>query len=290
MIDNFSKYDLFYVNGCSFTVGGGLEEPAIRNNSVLPKYKEIYGVDWENRTQINWAKRLSNIIGIKCINQATCGGSMERLVRMTYDFLQKNWSKKDKLFLILEYIEPSRADVFYTKEQEYYIVNSNWKGDGDDYIFSQATKEYFNPTIKDLENLELQSIFKDWHSNHYSFNENLLKNDKLILGLYSFCKLHNIKIYLMNRPPYTEFGKYILEEDIIKFTNHNADCSIVNWCTQNKLTITDEIGKYLYNWKDSHPGYFGHIAYAIELAKFLGWNEPIYSDELNRYKFNFTLI
>ena len=41
---NFSKYKFFYVNGCSYTEGGGLEEPSIRGDSVIPHYEKKYGV------------------------------------------------------------------------------------------------------------------------------------------------------------------------------------------------------------------------------------------------------
>jgi hypothetical protein len=38
---------------------------------------------------------------------------------------------------------------------------------------------------------------------------------------------------------------------------------------RNKLTITDELKGELTGYEDLHPGYFGHIEYAKELAKYL---------------------
>ena len=60
MLD-FSKYKFFYVNGCSFTEGGGLEEPKIRDKSLRPFYEKYYNVTWKNRLEVNWAGRLSQI-------------------------------------------------------------------------------------------------------------------------------------------------------------------------------------------------------------------------------------
>ena len=84
MID-FSKYKFFYVNGSSFTEGGGLEEPEIRTTSLIPIYEKEYGVTWKNRAEVNWGKRLSEIIGIPCINEAQSGAGPMRSIRMTYD-------------------------------------------------------------------------------------------------------------------------------------------------------------------------------------------------------------
>jgi hypothetical protein len=64
---DFSKYKLFYVNGSSNVVGGGLEEPEIRPDSFRPVYEKLYGVTWKNREEVNFAKRLSDIIGVKHI-------------------------------------------------------------------------------------------------------------------------------------------------------------------------------------------------------------------------------
>jgi hypothetical protein len=99
---DFSKYKFFYVNGTSHTEGGGLEEPAIRSKSVLPIYKKIHNVEWNNRTEINYGKRLEQILGIKCINEAISGGGLSRVVRTTYDFIFKHWDDRDNFFIILD--------------------------------------------------------------------------------------------------------------------------------------------------------------------------------------------
>lgn len=76
---NLSNYDFFYVNGCSYTEGGGLEEPAIKNNSCLPVYEKRYNVTWNSRKDVNYAQRLSEIIGIPHINHGRCGAGTDEL-------------------------------------------------------------------------------------------------------------------------------------------------------------------------------------------------------------------
>ena len=75
-------------------------EFAIRPKSVVEKYESYHNVTWKNRGEVNWGKRLSEIIGIDCINEAQSGGGPMRSIRMTYDFIHKNWDKKDKFFII----------------------------------------------------------------------------------------------------------------------------------------------------------------------------------------------
>jgi hypothetical protein len=47
MIKDFKKYKFFYVNGCSFTEGGGLEEQEIKINSVINEYQKRYHKTFE---------------------------------------------------------------------------------------------------------------------------------------------------------------------------------------------------------------------------------------------------
>jgi hypothetical protein len=265
MIKHFGKYKFFYVNGCSHTEGGGLEELSICLNSVIHIYKKLYGIDWKNRTEVNYGKRLEEIIGIKCINEALSGSGTDRVVRTTYDFIFKNWKDKDRFFIILEKPDSSRSDVFYTKTNKYYIVNSIHKKKSK-LEFLNATIEYYNK--KYPENIETLEVFENWFNNHYSFEEKLMQDEKSFVGLYSFCKLHFIKIYIMDANNFL-FNDCFEKEDIIKFSNNDDFDTIHNWCFNNKLTISDELNGLAH---DGHPGYFGHIEYAKKLSKFLGWD------------------
>lgn len=265
MIEDFSKYKFFYVNGCSFTEGGGLEEEEISENSVIPIYKKLYGIKWNSRNEVNYGKRLEEIIGIKCINDAKCGAGLDRVVRTTYDFIYKNWDDKDKFFIILEKPDASRSDVFYNKKNDYFIVNSDLKNKKD-FIFKNATIEYYNK--KYPKNDEDIKNFQMWFKNHYNFEQKVLQDEKLFIGLYSFCKLNSIKIFVMESNTIL-FRECFEKNDIIKFTDNNGFDTIDNWCFDNQMTIAQELHNLSNDW---HPGYFGHIEYAKLLSKFLGWN------------------
>lgn len=266
---DFSKYKFFYVNGTSHSEGGGLEEPSIRTKSILPIYKKIHNVEWNNRTEINYGKRLEQILGIKCINEATTGGGLSRVVRTTYDFIFKNWNDKDKFFIILEKPDASISEVFYTKTNKYYVVNSIYKKNRKKLEFENATREYFNK--KYLNDKNEQTQFKNWFDNHFDFEQNFLESEKEFIGLYSFCKLHSIKIFIM-QPNDFLFKECFDLNDIIKLPNENKYSSIREWCYDNGLSILHEINGYS---DDTHPGYFGHIEYAKQLAKYIGWKGDV---------------
>jgi len=276
---DFHNYKYFYTNGCSHTEGGGLEEESITNNSVIPFYEKNYNITWKNRKQVNFASRLSKIINIDCVNEAKCGGGPERVVRMTYEFIYKNWNDRDKFFIILEKPSSNRFEFMY--KSEYYIGNAQFEHEENNTKFSFATRDYFDKKIY-IEDKKNQDLFCSYHDNFFNHSENVKKSDFIFSGLYSFCKRNKIKIYMMMRNDFY-FNENYDNEDIIKFES-NEPSDIESFCKRNKLTITDETFGF-YN--DFHPGYFGHIEYAKKLARFLGWEGDM--SELPNYN-NFKNI
>ena len=265
---DLSKYKLFYVNGCSHVEGGGLEETAIRPVfSIQPLYEKKFGITWNNRKEINFATRLSEIIGIPCINEGRSGGSADRVVRMTYDFLFDNWERKDEMFLILEKPDPGRSDIWLNALKSYFIVNTYKHGISGELKVLKATREHWNSEYDSADWLERHK-FQAWFENHYNFDEKFKQDEKWFIGLYSFCKLNNIKVFVMMRNE-IYFDECFDKEDIIIFDGYKPNtCDIETWVQSNGMTINDELdGKV----DDQHPGYYGHIEYAKELAKFLGY-------------------
>lgn len=262
---DFNKYEFFYVNGSSHCEGGGLEESNIRGIGVHGLYKKIHNVTWKNREEVNFGYRLSKLINVECINEAKSGSGVQRIVRMTYDFIEKNWKNKDKFFIILDKPDPGRCDVFFNKTNNYYIVNSN-NTDGV-YSLAGATRDYFNPKILQ-EDLQYKDDFINWHKNHFNFEVNFKNDEYALVGLYSFCKFNNIKIFLMQKN-WLLLQEAFDDSDIIKFAADKEAYDIHSYCLRNKLTITDELKGELTDYEDLHPGYYGHIEYANELYKFL---------------------
>lgn len=274
---DLSKYKYFYVNGCSFTEGCGLEGPEKRDDSKISFYEHLYGVKWNDKREINYGTRLSQILNIPCYNDAVCGAGLDRMIRTTYEFIQNNWGDRDKFFIILEKIDPFRSDVYYAPEKKYYIVTSTHYKEQNKTHFQYAATRYYDKGVVE-EDKNKQDIFRSWFYNHYDMEEKYLQDERSFVGLYSFCKLNKIKIFVMS-PNTVYFPNTFDKDDIISFNGdykENYD-DPYNWCYRNKLTITDELEltkkeKMLF---DYHPGYFGHIEYAKKLAEFLGWRGDV---------------
>jgi hypothetical protein len=120
-----------------------------------------------------------------------------------------------------------------------------------------------------------------WFENHYDFEQKMIQDDKSFVGLYSFCKMNGIKVFVMSKTNF-HFMSCFEKGDVINFNEkyyYNKSYDINNWCRERKHTIQDEIPN---NSDDGHPGYFGHILYAQNLARFLGWTGDI---EINDIKY-----
>lgn len=270
---NLEKYKYFYLNGYSFCEGGGLEEPNIKDGSYLPIYEEKYGITWKNRGDVNFGKRLSDIIGIPCVNDSKSGTGVDTMVRKTYDFLYENWDDKDKIFLILEKIDPSRSEIYVNDIKDYFIVNTHYDDNIKEQVFEGATREYFNRSFKDYDKTQEDKL-RTWFKNHYNFEEKLKQDEKAFVGLYTFCKVNNIKVFIFG-----EFDYYFdiyQKEDIIKFGDYKT---VYQWIESKELTISDELGE---PGRDNHPGYYGHIECAKYIANFLGWSGAIKINETKK--------
>lgn len=261
---NYKGYELFYVNGCSHCQGGGLEEPTISGESILPIYERMYGIKWKDRAEVNFANRLSELIGIPYVNEAESGGGTDRVVRMAYNFILDNWEDRKKIFLILEKPDASRSEVFFNRTESYHIVNSWYDGVKETTEFSSATRAYFNKQLEREDSIH-NGYFSKWFGNHFNIKENWLKVEREFVGLYSFCKQNDISIKVMTGND-VYFKDCFNREDIIKFSESNHHYDIATWCHDKEKTIRDEIKGFS---NDGHPGYFGHIEYAKLLKKFL---------------------
>lgn len=270
---SYKGYELFYVNGSSYTFGGGLEDDKIwpESNGIRRGYKELYNISWEDTvSEVNYAARLSKLINIPCINEAACGGGTDRVVRMAYEFLENNWENRHKLFLFLEVCDHTRSEFYYNPWNNYFICNSEYiNNEQYQHSFLYSTTKY-SPNPEGIE--ELQLIFKDrfdkFH-NPYEFWKNVNRD---LIGLYSFCKLNGIAIKFMDATNFVFYRELVDDKD--KFINH------IHWyANDNKKFIYDEVPGYT---TDKHPGYFAHIEYAHMLKTWLDENLDPVGDQSNQ--------
>lgn len=254
------KFKLLYTNGSSHTKGGGLEEPKRRDDSCLPLYEKKYSVTWNDRDEINWPARLSNLMNVSLVNEAECGGGLMRIIRMTQDFIHKNWEHRDELLIILEMPGGIRGDFWFEPLSSYMILNSNFNTD-DNTIFVSSTREYYPlESSKIREEKSFEEYYKTYLYNFYNHDNELKNSFQNLMSLYSFCKYHNIEIVfqgILNEFRRMPNINIVENEDVFGE-------QIDEFARRKKMTIGDDV-----DYPDGHPGYYAHIEYANEMYEFL---------------------
>lgn len=243
-------YDFFYTNGSSHTKGGGFETRDVEgffHEEMKNYYETHYNVSWKSCDDVNYATRLSELIGIKVYNEAVQGGGLDRVIRKTYDFIDSNWSDRHRFFIILETPDASRIDLYYKPIKNYLIVNDDNNGS------LYGTTSYF-PKPKHVD--EYQDDMRLYCDKFYDHREHHISNERKLVGLYSFCKRENIAIKLMSG--FRHHSETYNQSDVLS-RNNTDEYDIIEWCIQNKKQIKHETN---FEVIDGHPGYFAHIEYA----------------------------
>lgn len=270
---SYKGYDFLYVNGSSHTAGGGFEthsEDGWFAEQMYLYYKKYYNITWKSYKDVNYAKRLSELLDIGLVNEAAQGGGLDRVVRLTYDFIESNWKKRHKFFIILETPDSSRLDLYYKPQKKYFICNSNAGA------VLNGTPHYF-PQPKNIESF--QPDFAFYHEKFYDHKEHHFSNERKLLGLYSFCKRENIAIKLMSGIRW--MYKCYNQKDVISKLD-TEDYDLIYWAMQNQKQIKHETNHEII---DGHPGYFAHIEYANIWKNWLEKNlEPAFIP--NKYQSN----
>jgi hypothetical protein len=111
--------DTLYVNGCSWTAGNELDEDPIfvenlakrgmtlhltENQSVVnvkDSNDTIVGIAAEFWNEFTWAKNLADKLNLNLINDSTGGGSNDRIVRTTVDYVRNLTPEQRSCTLII---------------------------------------------------------------------------------------------------------------------------------------------------------------------------------------------
>lgn len=257
----FKKFSKVYVNGCSHTAGHRL-----MNKEVIDLYVEKYGVDrWENERDVNYPKRLKNYFKIDLIDDSECGSGSPRLIRRTYEYINRiGINEAKKTLFIFSLNAPSHRLEYYCKKiDDYLIVNVQYNDDGSfNYInvvdkFSLTDRKY---NISFFQGEILEDV-KTWLTKYHDPIIYMNKIHDENVGLFSFLELHNLEYFfgfdagVPNRP-FNENRKINVDncQTIYEFVN------------KNNMTLHHELDE---NSEDFHPGYFGHLEYSKQLSNFL---------------------
>lgn len=259
---SYKGYEWFYVNGSSHTKGGGFETSDVGgwfSEDMQDYYLKHYNVTWKSCEEVSFASRLSKLLDIKVVNEAIQGGSLDRVIRKTYEFIESHWDERHKYFIILETPDASRLDLYYKPLKQHLIVNDDNNGS----LF--GTTSYFP---KQLGVDDIQDDFKFYAEKFYDLDRHHKDNERKLIGLYSFCKKEKIRLKLMSGFRLHNYYDAYDETDIISGLDSDK-FDLISWCIENKKQIKHETN---FEIIDGHPGYFAHIEYAQILKDWLDKN------------------
>jgi hypothetical protein len=242
-----------YINGGSQCIAAGF---------IWKDVKKIYGergVIIENHLEFSYPLFLSKKLNVDLVNEGSPGGSINRMIRTTYDFIFNN--KTDDTLIILE-IPPGWRDEFYSKELGRYVNMTI----GNILSPDDKTEVACGHNEKDL-----HKIHKDITNYFYNFIDydlELEKNMINLLGFLSYLKLNNIQYLLIDTG---DFHTYLFRKKLPSNYNfvwfHDRyPLAFWEWININKLTIEHETNG-LSN--DQHMGIEGNKLLAEKLYKII---------------------
>jgi hypothetical protein len=174
-----------YANGCSFTKAGGLDQLGIRK-----KYKKILNIDLnDDYIQYAYPNIVSKKLKVPIDNQAVSGGSVNRLIRKTYEYVYKNQSTISETLFILELPTMWRDEIY-----------SNYL----DRTMNITTGIIDSHSGIDKELLKnLQSYFYNFVNIEFDYKKTMNN----LLGLMYFLKYNNLNVILLDNANFEKFLK-----------------------------------------------------------------------------------
>jgi len=267
-----------YCNGCSHSAGGGLEIDRSLNNSMLVRdyYKQRYNVWWDSQLETTYIKYTSNILNCEFVNEAASGGGSERVVRMAYDFVKKNYKIKEKLFLVLEFPSLGRIDLYSKQLNDYIIaninfVNNNYNDDSMDNIY--GTRGYYiNEYNKD--NSYIINPLKSYYENFLSKKAEFLKVGRQINTFLAYLSYHKIKFIFFTGEFSTLIESQFKQNNLLKLKlGYNLFEDLHEFAIKTNSTIAEECELLT---TDLHPGYFSHQNFGNLLGDYIIKNYSIF--------------
>jgi hypothetical protein len=250
------KINKIFVTGGSHCIGGGF------NWTKTIEIYESLGINIDSRFDVTYPKIVGDYFNCNIIFEGEFGGSVNRMINKTYDYIFNN-DPKDTLF-ILE-IPPGWRDEFYSVELNRYVNMTI----GNILSPDDETDVACGNNINDL-----HRIHKDVTNYFYKFvdyDKDRKKWMNGIMGLLSYLKLNNLKYVLIDSG---DFQTYIRVNNLnegdynfLWFDNGNA---MNNWINDKNLTIKKETNG-LSN--DEQMGIKGHQLVAEKIIKYVEENK-----------------
>jgi len=238
------SFNTIYVNGCSFSCGGGFNW-----DSVKQSYKDRLNIEITNPFDFAYPTIVSNYFKSKIVNESIPGGSTNRLIRKTYEYIFKNLNNINETLFILE-LPPQWRDEFYSNilNRELNITHGLINHPDTDLT------ERANGNPKDDVD-KFYNEFINYFNNFLNLEFEEKKTTNNLIGLISFIKSKNLKYVIIDGFMFKhnlEINK--LNANEYQFCKFDDNYMMHSWFSENKLTISNELGIDI----DGHAGIEGN--------------------------------
>ena len=185
-----------YSNGSSLTAGGGLYEKGNKD-----EYKRLYNIEWDNEKDVTYPKYVADYFNLKLIHDAECGSGAPRLVRRTYEYIEKvGLDKAKETLFTFEITDPiHRIDLFCKEINDHVIVNVRYDDEANltdlsvVYSYSPTNRPYQNEMFKG----DIENRIKNYMTYHH---DPVVYSNKFageLIGLFSFMDRLGLQFYYM---------------------------------------------------------------------------------------------
>ena len=263
------KYNTIYASGSSLTAGGGMND--VMNKS---EYKRLLNIDIEDEKNFTYPKYIADHFKCKLIHDAQSGAGAPRLIRRTYNYIEKvGINNAKKTLFLFEITDPiHRVDFYLDDIGDYVIVNVRYDNEHDNngnissiQIQHTTTDDGIYYSEKDLEKYSEQvKLHLEKFHNPITYTKKFVGE---IAGLFSFLEKTGIDYFYQfdNNTliqPFLEFHNTTLKRElrIKEYSSINQFAGFQN------LTVKDDLLGFT---NDLHPGYFGHKLFAEEAIKLI---------------------
>ncbi|MEM9546921.1 MAG: DUF6071 family protein [Bacteroidota bacterium] len=226
-----------YANGCSFTTGYGSEDT---------ESNEDYAFIHPHA----WPQKLCELMGLDDVfNHGLAGGSNDRILRTTIDWILNQWIGKNRstsdLTVIVGWTDNSRRE---------FLIDGKWV---------QIIPYHNYPKSP-----EMNKLNKIYRSVAWSEEEASHRFAYQLLALQSFLCFYDIRYFFFDAfMP----SKEIVSADTSHWENYKSQIDKTRYYgfDQSGMDMRSQVALEFPKWKKRHPSKKGHLYWAQELNSFI---------------------
>lgn len=227
------QFNTIYLNGCSFMWGVGHSNP-----SVFKYFEETKNIDISHGEHFNgkslfnnydWVRKDNNIAGrikqhytdITIVDESIYGGSLQRVVRKTYNWIFNNDKQAKETLFILEWPIGVRNEIYIPLQKRYVNYTANF--------------DNFDNIDPYLHRLMINEIAPNFFADGVAFLEDL----QAFIGLLSYIKSIGGKYLIL----LDEFPMDIISDETTKYVDKNQIKNILNNTIVPNVVVFEKDGK-----------------------------------------------